>query len=325
MIFCGQCGLQLPPGSTRCPRCGALVEENEATRGSQHIDDPTVASPSFIARHPSGPGQPSIPGAPGMAGTPPQQLVLRPGTSDYNTQGANDATSMMEASGFNTRGVPTPPNMGGSFVGGGYPGQGSYVDYGTQGGGSSYRPTSTVYPGGMGSSMGYGQEQTGAHENKGLRTAGLVIVVLGMLLILSAVILFALQQNGMLARRSGGSGGPGGSTMAGTTAGPDQAQRVIQQYYAAINRQDYQAAYSLWKNNPRSFNDFSDGFQNTKGDQLTIAQTEELGDGTVKITVTVQAIEASSNGKFQNTYGGYYIVGQDDNAWKIFDASLHKK
>ena len=27
MIFCGQCGLQLAAGTTRCPRCGATVEE----------------------------------------------------------------------------------------------------------------------------------------------------------------------------------------------------------------------------------------------------------------------------------------------------------
>src|SRR5689334_10413299 len=119
MVFCGQCGLQLPPGSTRCPRCGAQVEENEATRRDLHIDDQTVASPSYIGRNPSMPGQPpSMAGVPRMPGTPPQPLVIRPRTPDYNTQSANDATSMMEASNFNNR-MSTPQNMGGSFVGGG--------------------------------------------------------------------------------------------------------------------------------------------------------------------------------------------------------------
>jgi hypothetical protein len=193
MIFCGQCGLQLSPGSTRCPRCGAAVEENEAAGKDQHLNDATVASPSFIAPHPSGPG-----GLPGAPGTPPQPLVLRQGVPDYNAQGANDATSMMEAQNFNSR-VSTPQNMGNSFVGGYPPPQGSYVDYGTQGGG--YMPTNTGYvgPGAMQSAMGYTQEPEAAHSNKNLRTAGLLIVVLGVLLILSAVILFALQQNGMIA------------------------------------------------------------------------------------------------------------------------------
>ncbi len=304
MLFCGQCGLQLPPGSSRCPRCGAPVEESEVARNDLHVDDPTVASPSFIGRHPSGPGLGSSPGAPG---TPPQQLVLRPGSPDYNNPGANDATSLMEAPGFNSGMVPQ--NMRGSF--GGYSSPGNYPEYGTQAG---YMPTP--------SSTVYGSGQQMERGNKNLRTAGLVLVVIGVLLIMSAVILFALQQNGMLAS---GNGGDNGVTVTTVATATDQAKAVVQHYYDAINRRDYQTAYSLWKNSPQSFSDFSNGFKNTKKDQLTIQKTEQQADGSVRVAVTVQATENSANGETQSTYSGYYIVDKDNDTWKIVDASLQKQ
>jgi hypothetical protein len=51
MTFCGQCGLQLSPGMTRCPRCGTLVEEPGMANGELHTDDPTMASHSILSQY----------------------------------------------------------------------------------------------------------------------------------------------------------------------------------------------------------------------------------------------------------------------------------
>jgi hypothetical protein len=150
MIFCGQCGLQLAPGTTICPRCSTIVEELKADIDASHANDNTTAGQSISHLSQAG----SI-----MPGAPPQQLVLRPGTTTggYNPQ---DATSMMEA---------------------------------------SYAPAGMSAPG-MTNQMGYPpQQNTGtSNGNPTLRVAGLMIVLFGILLMLSAVILFVMQQSGTI-------------------------------------------------------------------------------------------------------------------------------
>lgn len=48
MLFCGQCGLHLAPGTVRCPRCGALAENPvEGAEVEFRADDPTVTSLSY--------------------------------------------------------------------------------------------------------------------------------------------------------------------------------------------------------------------------------------------------------------------------------------
>src|SRR5437667_6762978 len=107
MIFCGQCGLQLAPGTTRCQRCGAMVEETNASATEMHPDDATIASHSLTTRNPAGPSQVS----------PPQPLILRPGanSSDYGSQMAYDATNRVEAPNYGTQ-IPQNPNMGSTYA-----------------------------------------------------------------------------------------------------------------------------------------------------------------------------------------------------------------
>ena len=205
MIFCGQCGLQLAPGSTRCPRCGATLEETGANTGGEfHADDATVATPSLLNRNP--------PTSQTPAGQKP--LILRPGTSgaqtninDYGTNAPLDyeATSMMEQANPNTA-----QQMGNSYPGyptqsgGNYPPQNMYPGSGTTHGGGSYG-TGMSYPNmppqqmDMGYSQPHAQNQyqqqqaeQAARAARG-RTTGLILVLCGLIFILTAVVLFALQ------------------------------------------------------------------------------------------------------------------------------------
>jgi hypothetical protein len=184
MIFCGQCGLQLAPGTATCPRCGAMVEEQKSSADASHANDNTVAGQSIPHLSQAGPIMPGI---------PPQQLVLRPGTtaSSYNPQ---DATSMMEAPTYKTN-MPSGQPMATQFPDGGhYPTQASYPSYSMHGG--TYAPAGIPTPG-IANQMGYPPQQntSTSNGNPTLRIAGLIIILFGVLLMLSAFILFVIQHS----------------------------------------------------------------------------------------------------------------------------------
>ncbi len=211
MIFCGQCGLQLAPGSTRCPRCGTAVETAEtATGGDLHVDDATVASRAFIVQNQPPPQTPNN----------QQPLILR-GSGDYGygMQDANGATSRVEQVNYGTQVPPTQQVMGNSYAGypaqqsggylpGGYPVQntGGYPPQVFQSGYQSGMPYTEV-PAPMGGSYPQysGLPQQHAANTKG-RTTGLILVLIGLLLIISAVVLFAMQQGLIGGTRASGSG-----------------------------------------------------------------------------------------------------------------------
>jgi hypothetical protein len=213
MIFCGQCGLQLASGSTRCPRCGAIIEETSKQVGELHADDPTVATPS-LQNQPSTSTQ--------QAPLNQQPLILRPGVNTSSgTQGTQtpynnyDETSMMERSNPPLAPQPGnsypgyPPQQSGSGYplqsGGNYPSQGMYpAEYGTNTGNYGAGPGVSypnMPPQGMQAQMGpgyplasgaYQQDEHAARSARG-RTTGLILVLCGLIFILGAVILFALQ------------------------------------------------------------------------------------------------------------------------------------
>jgi hypothetical protein len=189
MIFCGQCGLQLTPGIATCPRCGAIVDNPNGDIDAFQANEHTVASQSLSQFSQAGPITPS---------TPPQPLVLRPGTptSSYNPQ---DATSMMEASTYGTN-MPAGQPMTTQFPGGGhYPTQTGHPSYSMPLGGGTYVPTGMSSPG-MANQMGNPLQQN-TNMNNGnptLRVAGLMIAFFGVLLMFSAIILFIMQQTGAL-------------------------------------------------------------------------------------------------------------------------------
>lgn len=175
MIFCGQCGFQLSPGDTTCPRCGAQTEANLLDK-DPGINNPTEISHAILESPRR--NQMSQTG-PTIAPHAPQQ-PLRLGSDTSNYQTANDeTTSMMEAQtyppqqGYNTY---PPQQMAGSGAygypaGGGYP-QPSYQQPG---------------PGGQQAALAQWQEA----NNRG-KTGALLLILFGLLLLIGAVVVLLL-------------------------------------------------------------------------------------------------------------------------------------
>jgi hypothetical protein len=190
MIFCGQCGLQLAPGTTRCPRCGATIDEPGTPEHGMdiHPDDATIASHA-LQLNTHNPVSPSpVP--------PPQPLVLRPGNenSDYGAPASHDATSRMDASAYGTQfsSHPHQPYSSGNS----YAGQGSYPELATRGSGNTFGGTN--YP--MSIHVGYqppfpsGQPSTTSK----VRTTAVVFIILGVFFFLIATVLFVLQHSNVI-------------------------------------------------------------------------------------------------------------------------------
>jgi hypothetical protein len=324
MIFCGQCGYQLAPGETRCPRCGSLVESNidsAPTVQDYSPDDPTVESRSFNTRQPS------------QAAASQQKLVLRPADPDYSTQAGNEETTRAVMPG--TPVPPTPPNAQTSYPG--YTPQGTYYTGPAPQRSSIYPPQDASYPAyGPGQPADYaGQYQPPRRRSSAGRIIALILILLGLLLIVGAMALFTLRTRGITGNINQNNGSstvtatattPAAATPSPTSASaPPQALAVIQQYYNDINHHNYRAAYNLWKNNPQGFLAFRNGFKNTVRDQVTLGSATVQADGTVKIPVTVNATETVQSGKGTRhvTYQGYYIVGQQAGGpWQILSGSL---
>lgn len=214
MVFCGQCGQQMAPGTTRCPRCGAAVENGQS---GQNYDvtgsnDQTVESQSFFAPQPqqaarpySGGSTANLGGHPSQGG--PQPIMLRGADQNYGTQNAYDATSMMDAH-TNMGGYPpSQPGLSGMQqpMGRGYQAsQSSFANAPQSGGQYSYpgfaQPQGSFTPQG---NMAYQQGQpaenstTTSATTRG-RTTALVTILVGMLFILVAMVLFIMQFNHML-------------------------------------------------------------------------------------------------------------------------------
>lgn len=196
MIFCGQCGLQLASGDTRCPRCGTPVDAQPPV-GEVYPNAPTVESQSFGVRPPSQPGTQPADGQ--FPTNNPQRLVLRQNGSsyDYGTQGAFDATTRMEP--------PPAANYPGYTQGGGQSMMGTRTR--AQAGGS-YPTMNTAYPrsrpgvGGYQPTSAANQYQAGsqtiAAQNTKGRAAALVLILLGLLFIIVAMVLLLLQHNGII-------------------------------------------------------------------------------------------------------------------------------
>jgi hypothetical protein len=332
MIFCGQCGLQLPPGASRCPRCGTPVEGDTAVEDF-YMDDPTVAS------FPYGPHTPPQPDIYGQAGTPapnnPQKLML--GVDKQSTLEPNAPTNRVDASRYNRRSAgsaqpPSSPNAD-TFrtppVGGGnFPTQeASYPGYRPQSNYSSQEAPYPVVPPGNtayaspSSPYHYTQSPISSQKARG-RVAALLIILFGLLLILGAMVIFALKQNGLI------SGTGGANSTVTTLTLQERAKALIERYYNDVNNKNYRNAYNLWKDDPQrpSFATFSQGYAHTRHDDITIDNVTTLSDGTVQVFVTLRATEDASSGTGTQTslYRGYYIIGPQNGVLKILSGQFRQ-
>ncbi len=303
MSFCGHCGFQLAPDDTRCPRCGAAVEPEEVVAHTPTnlypADDATVESSSYQ------PGRQSqyedqITNAPPTA-PGPQKLVLGPSRYGYSAEAANEETSMMNAPVYQGSGT-------------------SYPDYPPQ-----TMPPQTAYPtyGGGGAAYPEQYAPEPAKPRKKSRTAGLVFILLGILLVLGALVLFAMQ-HGIIGKP--GLTQSGDATSTGVVSTPiGEAESVVQRYYASVSKRDYTTAYHLWKNNTQQFSDFQNGYRYTKSASVTFgtAQTQANNSMYLPVTITATEIVAATQKTRQSVYTGYYVVQKQANGtWLIVSGDL---
>lgn len=171
MIFCGQCGFQLSPGDSTCPRCRAQTEANLLEK-DPGINNPTEISHAIIEtplKNQMSQTGPTI--------APRQQQPLRLGSDSANYQSANETTSMMNAQT--------------------YPPQQAYNTYPPQVAGSNmYGYNTGSYPQPQYQQQGSGVQQAAlaqwqAANNRG-KTGALLLILFGLLLLIGAVVVLLL-------------------------------------------------------------------------------------------------------------------------------------
>ena len=319
MVFCGRCGIQLAPGSSRCPRCGALSEVNVIGE-DPHMNDATVISPRRDDQL-TYPAQPGYGYPTGATPVPPAHTIVRSADpTSLDIIDPNAPTSMSSRPGGTSTPFPSSDPI-------------SYPSYSSPSTPGQYQNWQTPPP----------QEP----KRRGGFIA-LVIVVLVILLALggtAAAVLNPALIQGLL----GGQPTPTPATTATTPAAiatspatatsastptptpmptaTQQARATIEQYYTYVNAQDYQDAYNIWGSAEQAaqpYNGFVAGYANTIHDNVTITSLTEQPDGTVIADVTLQANEQSSSGPVVNTYQGWYKIGIENGSWKFLDAKLSK-
>ena len=238
MLFCGQCGLQLNASDKQCPRCGAPVEPGAAQEDAYvQPDAPTMASPSLLGQMQALP-----PATPDRAGGDPQKLILHPdqkaGNSNYGTQDIYEATRRVELpeQGYGPVAPGTPsgpsypansPQAQYSQNRGGYPPQNMYAEYPQSG--SNYGSPGASYPGhGPQGYQPYPAQERRASQNARGRTAALVVILLGLLLILVAMTLFILERNNVFGSSYGGNSGVAQNIFTVVFGVSNQIQNVLQ-------------------------------------------------------------------------------------------------
>ena len=306
MVFCGQCGLQLAPGSTTCPRCGSVTEPDLS------IEDPHLYDPTILTSFPA-PQTPHPPVSevqhPPVSPMPqqPQRLVLRPDSNPgYNAPTPNDPTSTM----------PSPP-----------PHQQAYNSYPPQSGGT-YPTQPAPYAGYQSLPEQFGVEvPLPPKRRSGGRIAVLLSILIVLLLLLGTMAAVALNP-GLLKGILGRSPTPTPIVTPTVLSASDHARAVMVEYYNDINAQNYQGAYNLWGNDFQSthqFSDFEAGYAHTRHDDLTINSLTPVADGTVSVDITLKATEdTTGGGTVVSTYHGVYIVGQENGVWKIISGNFQK-
>jgi hypothetical protein len=120
---------------------------------------------------------------------------------------------------------------------------------------------------------------------------------------------------------------PANTTATASAQGQSQAQNVVQSYYDAINRADYQSAYQLWGSayqNAHPYDQFANGFATTMHDTITFKSTTQQADGTYSVAITLVAVNKTSTGSTTTTYTGNYTIGMENGTLKLLTAYFQK-
>lgn len=321
MVFCGQCGLLIPPGSTKCPRCGAPVDENpvgqQQAATANDINNETQVSMHALPQH-----QPGQSGDAYSARTQQEQ-------EGYQTYNNNNApTSIVPSSTRPTPAYPAPPPHTSN----------------------PYNPVSP-YP--------YSQQQEGytppqpapyyqpqpPRRSNGLLMTLVIFAVLIVLITVGVLLagsgrLFPSTANNATATTDTQptatsqptdtataqptdtpTATPTPQTTPTSTVTSAQAEGVVYNYYNYINAQKYQQAYNIWAHINQTYDDFKNGFSTTAKDTITTISSSDDPQG-MKVTITLNAL--STDGQ-TTVYNGYYIVSQQADGSLKFVGGLIQK
>lgn len=349
--FCGTCGQPLIPDQLFCQHCGSRVDD-QATQAGAPFASATPATPG-------GTGRALYCGACGaLVGSqdricrrcgapvePAQGLVVSdPSLSDLPTMRGTPAPQGYQPPSY--AGIPAGPGPG-------YPAQQSpawgaaYNDM-PPGVAPADPPTFTA----GGARRGALGQQTpyyapsgpgGPPHQRGSRwplTLALALVALA--LILGGSLFLLLRSSGGTAQNGGttpttasGTQTPGTSTPVTPTPAspsptqvtltPGSAEALIQQFYSDINNKQYDAAYDLLSTEyqqTQSRQKFIDGFSTTVQDTINIQDTQTQPDGTIRVDVTLQAVDNKNGTDVTTNYTGYYIVELENGQLRIKSGNL---
>ena len=356
MVFCGQCGSQIAPGTTRCPYCGAVSHPSDevmthVSDEAMHVDDPTIESTALGSANQMAPTAYATQSVyQNTPFTPPEQhkLVLRPdGVYDYEAGIGSEPTSELRPSpSYGTYPSATRPASNPGVPSSPYSTFAPQADYPN----STYVPTqvapltpdyhSLATPmNDYGNNAAYPQYQQQEQyrqypsaqpaaplypaqpiQRKRSRIPVLLTILLILVAVLGGLVFYALRHTSLTGNTSGGSG----TSQTTTPMTPaDHAKAVVQQYYADVNNKNYHDAYYLWKRdaNSQTYTSFVQGYNHTVHDDLTINSVVN-SSSTIRVNLTIVATENANGSTVQHTYSGYYLVGQVNGVWKIVKGYL---
>ncbi len=114
----------------------------------------------------------------------------------------------------------------------------------------------------------------------------------------------------------------------------EDAAVVIQRYYDAIDRRDYEQAYRTWQDNGsashQTFETFKNGFAETASTQVKIGEPSQVegAAGSQYVTVPVTLTATIQNRTVQHFKGTYVLRrslvdgASDERSWHIYSAKL---
>ncbi len=340
MAFCGNCGLQLPPHASECPRCG-MATDSRLAMDESHPYDPTIAvlptpgsqlptiqatptppastQPTYISQ----PGA-TIPGS-GQTEAPTYITPLPPVTPQISNQPSYSSNP----------GYPPPSNRGASYE----PPAISGANYQARGisspgypppppGGVVYQPIEPAYA-------------PAPRQHRSVIIA-LILFFIALLFVGGALGVLVAKREGIIFGATTPTPVPTSTQVVtttqtvtstptpGSTPTPtsvpitQQAQTLLKNYYSDINNKDYQDAYAMLGSQlqaQQSYSNYASGFSNTQQDTITITNTSQQADGSVRLDVTLNA--AMTDGSTQ-TYTGYYIIGTENGSLKILQGHLQQ-
>ncbi len=121
----------------------------------------------------------------------------------------------------------------------------------------------------------------------------------------------------------------------GSRSESEEAVAVIQRYYDAIDRRDYEQAYRTWQGNGsasrQTFEAFKNGFAETASAQVKFGEPSRVegAAGSQYITVPVTLLATTQNRAVQQFKGTYVLrrslvdgTSADQRSWHIYAAKM---